>query len=149
MCRQAATVCLAKSPALEDAAGLSLVERLQLLPDPRRRRGLRHPFAAVLLVVASAVVTGARSYRAMGQWSTNAPQPALARLGARVVGALSVRLAPSAATIRRVVRLVCPGGLADMTGADSAGADPGQSPAAASPTPNSHRATPTSPRTPR
>ncbi|MFE4336899.1 hypothetical protein ACFRQM_48565 [Streptomyces sp. NPDC056831] len=41
---------------------------------------------AVLQVAASAVVAGARSYTAIGQWSANAPQHALARLGARVVG---------------------------------------------------------------
>ncbi|MFJ7496746.1 ISAs1 family transposase [Streptomyces sp. NPDC097727] len=123
MCRQSATVCLIKSPALEDTAGLSPVERLRLLPDPRRRRGVRHPFVAVLLVAASAVVAGARSYTAIGQWSANAPQHALARLGARGVGALSVRVGPSAATIRRVVGLVCPGGLADLTGAPPAGSD--------------------------
>jgi predicted transposase YbfD/YdcC len=123
MCRQSATVCLIKSPVLDSVAGLSLVERLRLLPDPRRRRGVRHPFVAVLLVAASAVVAGARSYAAIGQWSANAPQHALARLGARVVGAMKVRVAPSAATIRRVIGLVCPGGLADLTGADPAGAD--------------------------
>ncbi|GAX56422.1 ISAs1 family transposase [Streptomyces olivochromogenes] len=123
MCRQSATVCLIKSPALEDTAGLSLVKRLRLLPDPRRRRGVRHPFVAVLLVATSAAVAGARSYTAIGQWSANAPQHALARLGTRVVGSLSVRVAPSAATIRRIVGLVCPGGLADLTGADPAGSD--------------------------
>jgi hypothetical protein len=123
MCRQSATVCPVEPPALGDVAGLSLVERLRVLPDPRRRRGVRHPFVAVLLVAASAVVAGARSYAAIGQWSANAPQHALARLGARVVGALGVRVAPSGATIRRVVNLVCPGGLADLTGADPAGSD--------------------------
>ncbi|WP_345701696.1 ISAs1 family transposase [Kitasatospora terrestris] len=114
---------MTKSPSLGDVSGLSLVERLRVLPDPRRRRGVRHPCVAVLLVAASAVVAGARSYAAIGQWSANAPQHALARLGARAVGALGVRIAPSAATIRRVVALVCPGGLADLTGADPAGSD--------------------------
>ena len=123
MCRQSATVCLIKSPALDGVAGLPLVERLRLLPDPRRRRGVRHPFVAVLLVAASAVVAGARSYAAVGQWSANAPQHALARLGARTVGALGVCVAPSAATIRRVITLACPGGLADLTGADPTGSD--------------------------
>ncbi|MFE5586175.1 ISAs1 family transposase [Kitasatospora sp. NPDC056531] len=123
MCRQSATVCLIKSPALDGVAGLSLVERLRLVPDPGRRRGVRHPFVAVLLVAASAVVAGARSYAAIGQWSASAPQHILARLGARVTGALGVRVAPSAATIRRVIGLVCPGGLADLTGADPAGSD--------------------------
>lgn len=64
MCCQSATVCLVKSPALEDVAKLSLAERLRVLPDPRRRRGVRHPFVAVLLVAASAVVaTRARMRR--------------------------------------------------------------------------------------
>ncbi|MEU0664086.1 transposase family protein [Streptomyces lavendulocolor] len=92
MCRKSATVCLIKSPVLDNVAGLSLVERLRLLPDPRRRRGVRHPFVAVLLVAASAVVGGAQSFAAIGQWAANAPQHALARLGARVVGALGVRV---------------------------------------------------------
>lgn len=122
MCRKSATVYLVKSPALEGVAGLSLVERLRVLPDPRRRRGVRHPFVAALLIAASAVIAGARSYAAIGQWSASAPQHALAWLGARVVGALGVRVAPSAATIRRVIGLVCPGGLADLTGADPGGA---------------------------
>ncbi|MEU9047777.1 MULTISPECIES: transposase family protein [unclassified Kitasatospora] len=76
-----------------------------------------------LLIAASAVLAGAKSYAAIGQWAASAPQHTLARLGARVVGALGIRLAPSAATIRRVVALVCPGGLAELTGTDPAGKD--------------------------
>ncbi|GAA2770959.1 MULTISPECIES: ISAs1 family transposase, partial [Streptomyces] len=123
MCRKSATVCLVKSPALGGVTGLSLVERLRLLPDPRRRRGVRHPFVGVLLVAACAVVAGAQSFAAIGQWAASAPQHALARLGARAVGALGVRVAPSGATIRRVIALACPGGLADLTGADPAGSE--------------------------
>ncbi|MFD5513725.1 ISAs1 family transposase [Streptomyces sp. NPDC127051] len=123
MCRKSATACLVKSPALEGVAGLSLVERLRMLPDPRRRRGVRHPFVAVLLAAASAVIAGARSYAAIGQWPASAPQHALARLGARVTGTPGVRAAPGPATIRRGIALVCPGGLADLTGASPGGAD--------------------------
>nr|WP_233289275.1 transposase family protein [Kitasatospora sp. MBT63] len=94
MCRQSAAVCLTRSPAPDGVAGLPPVERLRLLPDPRRRRGVRHPFVPVLLVAASAVVAGARSYAAIGQWSASAPQHTLARLGARVMGAMSVRRPP-------------------------------------------------------
>ncbi|MBB5940260.1 ISAs1 family transposase [Streptomyces zagrosensis] len=46
----------------------------------------------------------------------SAPQDALARLGARALGPLGVRRAPAASTIRRVLTLVCPGGLADLLG---------------------------------
>ncbi|WP_330300633.1 hypothetical protein [Streptomyces sp. NBC_00503] len=35
----------------------------------------------------------------------------------------SVRVAPSAATIRRVLSAVCPGDLTDLLGADPAGAE--------------------------
>nr|WP_248867535.1 ISAs1 family transposase [Streptomyces halobius] len=70
----------------------------------------------MLLVAASAVVAGARSFAAIGQWAAHAPQQTRARLGARLVASLNVRLAPSTATIRRVINAVCPGGLADLTG---------------------------------
>jgi hypothetical protein len=103
---------------VEGAAGLSLMERLRVLPDPRRRRGVGNPFVAVLVVAASAVVSSARSYAAIGQQSANASQHTLSRLGARVLG---VRVTPSAATIPQVIGLVCPGGLAYLTGADPAG----------------------------
>jgi hypothetical protein len=99
------------------------VDRLALLPDPRDRRGRRHPLVSVLLVAASAVLAGARSFRAIGQWAAAAPQHTLARLGARAVGVLGVCLAPSTSTIRRVIGTVCPGGLADLTGGDPLGAD--------------------------
>jgi hypothetical protein len=36
---------------------------------------------------------------------------------------LGVRVAPSAATIRRVITLTCPGGLADLLGSDPTGVD--------------------------
>ena len=83
---------------------------------PRDPRGLRHPLVGVLLVAAGAVLAGARSFRAIGQWAAAAPQHTLARLSAPAVGAFDVCLAPSTSTIRRVVGAVCPGGLADLTG---------------------------------
>ncbi|MGA5135434.1 transposase family protein [Streptomyces olivoreticuli] len=123
MCRQSATVCLIKSPSLTGCSGLPLAERLVRLTDPRRRRGVRHPFVAVLLIAASAVVAGARSYTAIGQWARSAPQQALARCGARLLTSLNVRIAPSRSTIRRIVCTVCPGGPADLTGEAPAGAE--------------------------
>ncbi|GGV03384.1 ISAs1 family transposase [Streptomyces albospinus] len=102
---------------------MGLVERLRLLPDPRCRRGRRHSFVSVLLIAASAALAGAKSYTAIGQWAASAPQHTLARLGTRAVGALGIRIAPSTATIRRVVATVCPGGLAELTGCNPASQD--------------------------
>ncbi|MFE9308079.1 ISAs1 family transposase [Streptomyces sp. NPDC006706] len=76
-----------------------------------------------MLVACSAVLAGAKSFAAIGQWAGQAPQDTLARLGARTTTASAVRIAPSSATIRRVVQRTCPGGLADLLGCDPAGAD--------------------------
>jgi predicted transposase YbfD/YdcC len=118
MCRQSATVCLVKSPTRQHRALGPLAERLRALADPRCRRGKRHPFVAVLLIACSAVVTGARSLVAISEWAAEAPQDVLARLGARTATALAVRIPPSGATIRRVIKDTCPGGLADLLAVD-------------------------------
>jgi len=122
MCRQSASICLIKSPSRQHRALAGLPQRLATLADPRHRRGKRHPFVSVLLVACSAVLAGARSFAAIGQWARNAPQDTLARLGARTTTVFSARIAPSTATIRRVLNAVCPCGLADLLGADPAGA---------------------------
>ncbi|TLQ48264.1 ISAs1 family transposase [Streptomyces marianii] len=93
------------------------------MADPRHRRGKRHPFVSVLLIACSAVLSGARSFAAIGPWARNAPQEALARLGARTTSVFAVRVAPSSATIRRIINRTCPGGLADLLGTDPAGSD--------------------------
>ncbi|WP_324603877.1 MULTISPECIES: ISAs1 family transposase [unclassified Streptomyces] len=121
MCRQSATVCLTKSPSRQRRSTGPLALRLQTLADPRSRRGKRHPFVAVLLVACSAVTAGAQSFAAIGQWAKNAPQDVLTLLGARTATALGVRVAPSAATIRRVILHTCPGGLADLLGCEPDG----------------------------
>ncbi|MFI5802790.1 transposase family protein [Streptomyces sp. NPDC051561] len=109
-------VCLVKSPTRQHRAIGPLAERLRALADPRCRRGKRHPFVAVLLISCSVVVGSARSFVAIGEWAAEAPQDVLARLGAHTATALAVHVPPSGATIRRVVRDTCPGGLADLLG---------------------------------
>nr|WP_162625230.1 transposase family protein [Streptomyces cadmiisoli] len=98
---------------MNDVAG-----RLSVLRDPRDRRGRRHSLGSVLLTACCAVLAGARSCLAVGQWARHAPLDALARLGVRACGPLGVRRAPSTSTIRRLLTLVCPGGLADLLGCD-------------------------------
>ena len=46
----------------------NLLELLARIPDPRGRRGRRHPLAAMLTTIICAVLTGARGYRAIAHW---------------------------------------------------------------------------------
>ncbi|WP_240797448.1 transposase family protein [Streptomyces sp. F001] len=59
------------STPLIDAAGLRPF--LDAVPDPRDRRGRWHPLSAVL--------AGARSLAAIGEWITDAPRWAVRTLG--------------------------------------------------------------------
>ncbi|WP_246353307.1 ISAs1 family transposase [Streptomyces fulvorobeus] len=58
-----------------------LVELLGRIPDPRRRRGVRHPVGALLAVAVCAVISGARGFTAIGEWARDAGAVALTRLG--------------------------------------------------------------------
>jgi predicted transposase YbfD/YdcC len=123
MCRQSATVCLVKPFSRQQRELPGVEARLAVLPDPRHRRGRRHTLASVLLTATCAVLAGARSYRAIGQWARHAPQDTLARLGFRACGPLGVRRPAGLSTLRRVLVLVCPGGLADLLGHSPAGTE--------------------------
>jgi hypothetical protein len=71
-------------PAVTDGPGQlgDLREHLIGVPDPRARRGVRHTFMSILLVAAAAVLAGARSFIAIGEWAGDAPQHVLKTLGA-------------------------------------------------------------------
>jgi predicted transposase YbfD/YdcC len=91
----------ARPLALRDCPGL--LERLAMIPDPRDRRGRRHPLASVLAVSAAAVAAGARSVTAIAEWATDAPWPVLAALGVRCDPLTRGCHVPGEATIRRVL----------------------------------------------
>ena len=86
----------------------SLVERLATITDPRDRRGVRHSFSSTLLFVACATLAGHKSLLAMSEWSDNASQEVLGRLGARTSPSTGLRIPPSYATVRRAVMAVDP-----------------------------------------
>lgn len=83
---------------LEGAGGL--VDVLRTVPDPRRRRGIRHPVRTVVAIAVCAAVAGARSFTAIAQWAQGLSAEALRRLGA------TRRTPPSEPTIRRVLQAV-------------------------------------------
>ncbi len=48
--------------------GRSLLEAFATVPDPRQRRGRRHPLPAILALSTAAMLSGARSLYAIWQW---------------------------------------------------------------------------------
>ncbi|MFI1294177.1 ISAs1 family transposase [Streptomyces sp. NPDC020792] len=73
------------------------------VPDPRARRGIRHPWTALLTAAAAAVLAGAASITAIGEWVADAPQRALALLGFRPDPLTGLIRPPHATTIRLVL----------------------------------------------
>ena len=94
-----ATIAGVDVPAdrLSVAQSIRLLHALSAVPDPRQRRGRRHSLQSILLIAISAVLAGARSYAAIGDWAV------LARPAVGVRGR-----PPSGATIRRVLLTVDP-----------------------------------------
>jgi hypothetical protein len=87
---------------LDPADGL--MELLQKLPDPRKRRGVRHRQACLLAVAICACLAGCRSFAAIGEWAADLPQEALARLGGRWHPTQGRYLPPSEPTLRRALQ---------------------------------------------
>jgi predicted transposase YbfD/YdcC len=85
---------------LADSLGSGVLDLFKTVPDPRGRRGRRHDLAVVLAVGLAAVIAGAKSFVAIGEWVAHQPVEALRGLG--VTGDAG----PEESTIRRVfVRL--------------------------------------------
>ncbi|MCG5215527.1 ISAs1 family transposase [Streptosporangium sp. KLBMP 9127] len=84
----------------------SLLEQLRQVPDPRDRRGIRHALASVLAVAAAAVLAGARSFTAIGEWITDAPAQVQAALEVRHDVLIGMHQPPHEATIRRVLEVI-------------------------------------------
>ena len=87
-----------------------LLDLLAQVPDPRKRRGRRHPLAGLLAVGVAAVIAGSRSFAAIGQWAADAGPEALAALGA-------ARGPAEESTFRRAFALVSADALDRVLGA--------------------------------
>jgi DDE_Tnp_1-associated len=74
---------LATPAALAPDQCRSLLDHLAQIPDPRQRRGRQHPLGAVLAVAVAAVLAGAKSLAAIGEWAADAPGSVLAARNAR------------------------------------------------------------------
>jgi predicted transposase YbfD/YdcC len=76
------------------------------VPDPRGLHGRRYPLLPLLCAAASAVLAGARSLISIGEWITDAPQSVLEILGFPADPLTGIRLAPHAATVRRLLQRI-------------------------------------------
>ena len=85
-------------PAIPTAGG-ELWRVLDSVPDPRDRRGRRHRLPVMLACGLAAVLAGARSFVAIGEWVAHQSAQTLADLGIDAVG-------PSESTIRRAFNRV-------------------------------------------
>ena len=94
--------------ALAPAQCRDLLDTLAQNTDPRQRRGRRHPLGVVLAVAVAAVLAGARSLAAIGEWAADAPPPVLAALGVRRDPLRRIWRPPGEATARRVLARVDP-----------------------------------------
>ena len=87
-----------------------LLGLLAQVPDPRKKRGRRHPLAGLLAVGIAAVIAGSRSFAAIGQWAADAGPDVLAGLGA-------ARGPAEESTFRRAFALVSADRLDQVLGA--------------------------------
>jgi predicted transposase YbfD/YdcC len=87
-----------------ECAGLAAC--LALVPDPRDPRGVRHTLTSLLLATVAAVLAGARSLAAIGEWIADAPPQVPAVLGVRQDPLTGRFEPPDEATIRRALKAV-------------------------------------------
>jgi DDE_Tnp_1-associated/Transposase DDE domain len=67
--RRAATTAEVPARRLSAVESSTLLEALEAVPDPRRRRGRRHPLQSVLYLALGAVLAGADSWAAIADWA--------------------------------------------------------------------------------
>jgi predicted transposase YbfD/YdcC len=98
------------SSPIPAARSQHLLRLLAQVPDPRKKRGRRHPLAGLLATGIAAVIAGSRSFAAIGQWAADAGPEVLAALGA-------ARGPAEESTFRRAFALVSPDVLDRVLGA--------------------------------
>jgi len=89
---------------LEEKGGL--LERLEQVTDPRKRRGIRHSHVSILAIAICACLAGARSFVAIAEWAADLGQDLLRKLRCRRDPKTGRYVPPSEPTIRRVLQSV-------------------------------------------
>jgi predicted transposase YbfD/YdcC len=106
----------ARAGALRAASGGNLAECFAAVPDPRRRRGIRHSLTCVLVLCTGAVLSGCTTLEDVTAWAHAAPREVLAAAGARR-NVLGVLVAPHPDTVIRLLSALGAQALARQAGA--------------------------------
>ena len=77
---------------------------LKSIPDSRKAKGLRHSQASVLAIALCGVLSGCRSFIAIGEWASRCIQKMLRRLGCYFHETKQCYIPPSEPTIRRILQ---------------------------------------------
>ena len=96
--------CAMPCPPLTDDSFQDLLARFAAVRDPRHPRGIRHSVQVILAIAAVTVICGARSFVAIGEWASDAPQWVLELVGARWHRLRGRFVAPHEATLRRTIQ---------------------------------------------
>ena len=91
-----------------------LLERLRQIPDPRWPRGIRHQKLAILAIAICALISGAKSFKAMAEWAQRCTPKMLPRLDCRYHRERQRFEPPSEPTMRRLLQTI------DATAVDQA-----------------------------
>ncbi len=92
--------CLTTHARAADDAPAALLAVFAAVPDPRSRRGVRHPLPVILAVAVAAVLAGARSFTAIGEWVADQDGQLMAKVGMPWTPSTH---RPTESTIRRVL----------------------------------------------
>lgn len=84
--------------AMNDFPVQGLMEAISRITDPRKKRGIRHKIISILALSVCAVLCGARSYIAIGEWAQGLTKDVLKRFDC------DRGIAPSEPTFRRVLQ---------------------------------------------
>lgn len=94
----------------------SLFELLTRVPDVRKPRGIRYPFATLMTIAIGAVLCGTRTYRELVDWGADLSQPHLRRIGARKNPVTRQYQAPEEGAIRKCMQRQNPEALDRLIG---------------------------------
>jgi len=102
---------------LDFESDAGLLARLDRLPEHRSARGIRHSVSSIIAVAIVATMSGAKSYRGIGEAAADLPQEVLERLGCKFHPVRGCYIAPSENTLRTTLQKVDGDALDTVVGA--------------------------------